>query len=87
MKTNEIKTPVNGWVNVTKLPVYSEIYSEVCHVAGEGELVTAEQVGKTEREFMYDEIRLVVLRGSEILYSINRNDGALSAEFIGVWSR
>jgi hypothetical protein len=82
----EIKTPVNGWVHATKLPSYKELYDLICHLAGEGELVTAEQVGKTPRDFLFDEIRLIELRGSEILYSTDPNDGAISADFIGVWS-
>ena len=80
------KTPANGWVHATRLPNYNDIYDAICLVAGEGELVTAEQVGKTPRDFLFDEIRLIELRGSELLYSTDPNDGAISADFIGVWS-
>ena len=87
LEDTEIKTPNNGWMNAHKMPNYNGICDAVCAVAGEGELVTPEQVGKTPREFGYDEIRLLVLKGSEILYSLHREDGAVDVEYIGVWSK
>ena len=84
---NEIKTPNNGWVDAHKMPNHNEIFTAVCAVAGEGELVAPDRVGKTACDFGYDEIRLVVLKGSEILYSFNREDGAVDVEYVGVWSK
>ena len=89
MKTNrtEIKTPITGWISAHRMPNHPDIFDAVCAIAGEGDPVTAEQVGKTPRDFSYDEIMLVVLKGSEILYSLNREDGAIDVEYIGVWSK
>lgn len=89
MKTNDIKikTPKTGWIIAHRLPNYNDIYDAVCGIAGEGDQVTAEQVGKNPRDFCYDEIRLVILKGSEILYSINREDGALDVDYLGGWSK
>lgn len=85
--TNQIKTPKTGWINAHHMPNFNDIYEAVCGIAGEGDEVTAEQVGKTPRNFCFNEVRLVELKGSEILYSINRADGAFDVEYIGTWSK
>ncbi len=79
--------PMNNkmWINAHRLKNYTALYNAVCAVAGEGEQVTPEQVGKTPLDFAYDEVRLVILKGSEILYSLNRADGAIDVDYLGEW--
>lgn len=79
----EIKTQKNGWMDAHRMKNYGKIYDSVCAVAGEGELVTAERVGKKNSDFAYSEIRMVVLNGNEILYSTDGSN--VDVEFLGGW--
>lgn len=81
-----MKTLPGQWIVAHRLTNYKELYAAVLAVAGDGELVTAEQVGKEPRDFAFGVIRLVVLKGSEVLYSID-SDGSLDVDFLGVWSK
>ncbi len=84
---NKIKTNSNGWIDAHKLPNYKDMLSAVCAVAGDGMLICAEDVGKSVNQFAYSEILLITLKGSEILYSMDREDGSIDVEFVGCWSR
>lgn len=77
-----MKTKFNQWIDAKRLPNYAEIYSAVVSIAGEGEAVTPKQVGKEARHFAFDDIRMVILRGTEVLYSMD-SDGSVDAEFVG----
>ena len=80
-------TPHNQWVSVYRLKNHNEIYQSILRVAGEGEEITPAQVGKTERDFQEPVIMLIVLRGSEILYSMDRSTGAVCAEYVGLFKK
>lgn len=79
------KTKETQWMRAERLPNYAELHNAVVRVAGEGEQVTAEQVGKTPRDFQEDTLLVVVLRNTEILYSLNRDTGAVCVEYLGLF--
>lgn len=73
-------------IQAHQLPNYSEIYSAVVSVAGEGELISPESVGKRQNDFTFEKIFLLTLKNTEVLYSMS-DDGQVDVDFLGKYKK
>jgi hypothetical protein len=81
--SNPIPATVTVWIDAKReLPKYQELYNHVVALAGEGDLVTPEQLGLPRRSFAYDELRLLQIPGGYAVYSIDRPTGEMDVELI-----
>lgn len=86
MINNSIKTPNILWIDASRVGnSYNELYEAIASIVGEGEEITPEMIGKTQRDFGFDKIMFVVLRDTEIIYSYQPDTGEFSPEFVGTY--
>lgn len=72
------------WNNAhNSVPNYQALYDFVCARAGEGEIVTREQLGLSTHHFTFDTIyKMELPSGSFVIYTMDNKSGELDVELL-----